>query len=291
MKRNFKPMAALAVCALGALAVSSCTKDEFFGLEDSVVIDASTKYEIAMSQEYADYARACFNIAESFNQEVDTTKMESFIAEDGKRVLYIEGASSQSNAYEALENLRKAFPELTKADAIDFDEIQKIALSNNEALKDIAAKASEKNTKYGTYSNNQARSWLASVWYEYYGYQYSPTYANFDGYTFNMYSDVMSAVHSVIYATEYTDYQLGGGLVWGDYSAVTISSYGEGWPSIDWLGGSPMPEADFLVVPPTVVNLSEINTWEIGSQLGGDYISSGRLHYIYNAEGQFLFFY
>ena len=279
----------MAVCALGVFATSSCTKDEFFGLEDSVVIDASTKYEIAMSQEFADYTRVCFNIAQSLNQEVDTTKMESFLAEDGRRVLYM-GGSSQGNAYEAMENLWKAFPELTKADAIDFEEIQRIALSDNEALKDVAAKISEKNTKYGTYSDNNARSWLASVYYEYYGYQASPTYAYFDGFAYNMYSDVVTAVHSIIYACEYNSYPLAGGLVWGDYSAVTISSYAEGWPNVGWLGGSPMPEADFLVVPPTLVDLNEINTWEIGSQLGGDYICSGRLHYIYNMEGQFMFF-
>lgn len=278
MKRNFKPMAALAVCALGALAVSSCTKDEFFGLEDSVVIDASTKYEIAMSQEYADYARACFNIAESMKVEVDTTQMESFVNEDGKKIYY-QGSSSQDNVIELLEILKKAFPEIEKADAIDFAEIQSIALTNNDALSDIAAKSSAVSTKG---YNPSALEWLRSAYRCYYNLDYTPTIwsADMDGAYFSYYSNVSAAVNSAICATVDTNGYWYGGYIWNDYSSTLISSCNPYWPEVSEYG-SPVPEADFLVYP--VAGNTIEGSWELSFY--GDFYWSHRTHYVYDLNG------
>ena len=278
MKRNFKPMAALAVCALGALAVSSCTKDEFFGLEDSVVIDASTKYEIAMSQEFADYARASFKFAESVNQEVDTTKMNSFSV-DGKTVYYKDD-NLQKEMFDLLDALKKAYPELNKADRIDYEEIQQIALSNNEALKDIAqAFAGTKG------SNLQAVQWLSSAYKDMYGYEAERTSLFFWEWSMYFQYTVQSAIWDASFIAHEGDY-LAGGLIWGDGTAVSMVAYGpEGsyvwWPNTSGYG-SPQPEADFIILPSYMTG-NEIDYWVPG------FNSCGRSHMIFGNEEMYYY--
>ena len=288
MKRNFKPMAALAVCALGALAVSSCTKDEFFGLEDSVVIDASTKYEIAMSQEYADFARASFSFSETMMQEVDTTNMKVYTDKDGNQIRYNVG-STQQNVFELLEALKKAYPELEKADKIDFDEIQMIALANNESLSDLAAKVASINTKYGE-NDYDALRWVRTSNMNYWHLNYYPSsyYVYMDGAYFDAYNSIPAAVHAAIYGMgEIPGVYGAGGLAWGDYTGVAMTSgFGEYWPDV--MGyGYPSPEADFIILP-TTENMNNVYPGEYF--WGGDYFMSGRLHYVYNMEGEFMYY-
>ena len=284
MKRNFKPMAALAVCALGALAVSSCTKDEFFGLEDSVVIDASTKYEIAMSQEYADYARACFNMFEAMNQPVDTTVMEK--KEINGKAVYIQNGSTTS-VMDLLNSLKKAFPELANADQIDFNEILSIALANNEELNDIKSKMPSR-TKY--YEDYQSGHWLYSVAENYYGISdWGSPWLDIEGWWFTAYDYRYTAINEVIFRLaessspyNYNYEGMGGGLIFGDQSAVSMVSWGEyAWPSV--IGyGSPAPEADFIVAPTL-----NITTSELWFYMGGSYWNGGRTHYVYDYEGNY----
>ena len=140
--KKFRTLAGMAVFALGVLATSSCSKDEFFGLEDSQLIDASTKTEIAMSQEYVDFVLACSEMADFMSQPMDTTTAEVKIDPDGKRILYKEGP--QLSAMALFEVLKEKYPELEKADKMDLDEILKIALSKNTVLKGEASKATPK---------------------------------------------------------------------------------------------------------------------------------------------------
>ena len=278
MKRNFKPMAALAVCALGALAVSSCTKDEFFGLEDSVVIDASTKYEIAMSQEFADYARASFKFAESVSQEVDTTKLNSFSV-DGKTIYYKDD-NLQKEMFDLLDALKKAYPELNKADKIDLAEIQQIALSNNEALKDIAqAFAGTKG------SNLQAIQWLSSAYYDMYGYDVERTSLFFWEWSMYFQYTVQGAIWDASFVAHEGDY-LAGGLIWGDGTAVSMVAYGPEGSNIWWPNtsgyGSPQPEADFIILPSYMTG-NEIDYWVPG------FSSCGRSHMIFGNEEMYYY--
>ena len=290
MKRNFKPMAALAVCALGALAVSSCTKDEFFGLEDSVVIDASTKYEIAMSQEYADYARASFKFAESVSQEVDTTKLNSFSV-DGKTVYYKDD-NLQKEMYDYMDALKKAYPELNKADRIDLAEIQQIALSNNEALKDIAqAFAGTKG------SDQQAVQWLSSAYYDMYGYVARRTTLFFWEWSMYYYCTVQGAIWDAQFMSR-EGQNMTGGLIWNDGSAVSMVAYGEAEGTIWWPQtsgyGSPQPESDFIIVPDFIFNNEQnIPAYMVGYELDywiPGYSSCGRSH-ILVGNGETYYYY
>ena len=268
----------MAVCALGVFATSSCTKDEFFGLEDSVVIDASTKYEIAMSQEFADYARASFKFAESVNQEVDTTKMNSFSV-DGKTVYYKDD-NLQKEMFDLLDALKKAYPELNKADRIDYEEIQQIALSNNEALKDIAqAFAGTKG------SNLQAVQWLSSAYKDMYGYEAERTSLFFWEWSMYFQYTVQSAIWDASFIAHEGDY-LAGGLIWGDGTAVSMVAYGpEGsyvwWPNTSGYG-SPQPEADFIILPSYMTG-NEIDYWVPG------FNSCGRSHMIFGNEEMYYY--
>ncbi|MBO7113991.1 MAG: hypothetical protein J6V95_02335 [Bacteroidaceae bacterium] len=274
MRKNFKTLAGMAICILGALAASSCSKDEFFGLEDSEVLDYSTKTEIALSQEYADYAIAYFNMIETMKQPVDTTEMEIQGVVNGKPVYFKHGSSSVK---ESLELLKKAYPELEKADKIDFDEIQSIALSRNKALKDIASKM-DSSTKY--YYNGKYYSYGSDAWVDNIsGYE--------DGWYFYSHNMVEGAVSDVIWYCGENGFNMnGGGLIFSDWSAVSMVGYGEWWPNI--VNNAPYAEADFIVLPST--NIYGVELWNIAWNLGPAYYNSGRIHYVYNEEYDYTTF-
>ena len=269
MRKNFKTLAGMAICILGALAASSCSKDEFFGLEDSEVLDYSTKTEIALSQEYADFAIAYFNMIESMQQPVDTTEMEIQGVVNGKPVYFKQGSSSVK---ESLEILKKAYPEFEKADKIDFDEIQSIALSKNKALKDIASKMDSSTKSYGNYSYD---------WVDYYdGYK--------DGWYLSAYNMVYGAVDDVIWHCGENGFNMcGGGFIFTDCTAASMVGYGEYWPS--FARNVSNSEADFIVLPSADVYAVEL--WDIAWHLGPAYYNSGRIHYVYNAEYDYTTFF
>ena len=277
----------MAVCILGALAASSCSKDEFFGLEDSEVLDYSAKYEIAMSQAYADYAnaRACFSFVEAFNQPVDTANMQKVDVE-GKQVYVVSGIASQKdNAVELLQKIKTAFPKLAMADKIDFDEIMDIALSENKALSDIAAAVLPRNTK----ANNRsyARQWLNSADRAYWHYYNDRDLYNsyMEGCNFYSHNTVWGAVQSAIWdLNEYSGNYGAGGFIWdNDNSAVSMrTAFGEYWPDVARYG-TPEPEIDFVILP-SVENLYQ---GELSDIYSGEYFTSGRIHYAFDFAGNF----
>ena len=261
MKKEIKSLAVMAVCILGVFAASSCSKDEFFGLEDSEVLNHSTKTEIALSQEYTDYAIALFNLIETMKQPVDTTDMKIQGVVNGKPVYYKQCSSSVK---ESLEILKKAYPILENADNIDFDDIQEIALSNNKALKDIAPKM-DFSTKCSGYLSD---AWVSSVS----GYE--------DGWYFDAYNTTDGAFSNVIWHCGESSYVCGGGLMFSDYSAASMIGYSGYWPDV--VNTATYAESDFVYMPSTDVYALEV--WDIAWRLGPAYYNSSRLHYICNEE-------
>lgn len=269
MRKQINNIAVMAVCVLGALAASSCSKDEFFGLEDSEALDYSAKYEIATSQEYADYAIACFNIAETMIQPVDTTDMKIQGVVNGKPIYYKDDFSSSVIDY--MNILKKAYPKMEKVDKIDLDDILSIALSNNESLKEYASKQNLM-TK-GIYPNDSYASLFVNA------INYSS-----DGWYFKPFNYYWNAVSDVIWECgENTCFLNGGGLIFSDNSGASMISYGgvDWWPSI--INETLIPaEADFIVAPSAYLPTVEI--WDLVSAFGPSYYNGGRVHYIFDKE-------
>ncbi len=268
----------MAVCILGALAASSCSKDEFFGLEDSEVLDYSAKYEIAMSQAYADYAIASFNMAETMLQPVDTTKMEIQGEINGKP-LYVMNGTCESGL-DLLNKLKEIYPDLEKADKIDLDEIQEIALANNEALKDFSAKVS-KDTKVWI-SWGQAGAWAQSNGH------YGASFGD-EGWWISCFNTVWGAVQDAIWASSesYNYGKTGAGLIFNDFTGVSMISYTENipWPAVV-NQGSPLAESDFVIAP------SVDAIWCDLCFFGPEYTEGNRTHYVYSSVNNYeCFFY
>ena len=281
----------MAVCALGVFVTSSCTKDEFFGLEDSVVIDASTKYEIAMSQEFAEYAKASLCFLDELNQPIDTTEKKVYCVIEDKPVYIKTGTSSYQEVLESLESLKKVFPELNKADEYDYDEILMIALRNNDALNSYMTESLPKETKASMYYN--ARSWFAqllNIGGDFYcdgdlssmmGEQYGTTW-----YMCAWWNKVSTINHAISLSQE--AHVTTGGFFWNDGSGTSIISAQSEADMMPWprfaTYGMLTPEADFMIRPNGNLALPESN-------IGENYFHTGRVHYIYNYEGQYAVYY
>lgn len=270
--KNIRTIAGMAVFAFGVLATSSCSKDEFFGLEGSEVIDASTKTEIAMSQEYVDFVLACSEMADFMSQPMDTTTAEVKIGPDGKRILYKEGP--QLAAMALFEVLKEKYPELEKADQIDYDEILKIALSENKALKGVASKTTPK-TKYNAWAD--CMHWASSNGHGGAGF-------GSEGWWFDCFLGSLSAMQHVMYIASETDETFIGGLIFGDGSIATMYSYPNWWPSIA-NSGSPMPETDFVLA--YNYELLSGDPGDLAYKLGPEYTAGGnaKTHYVFHYEG------
>ena len=287
MKKNFMYLAGMAVCIIGALAASSCSKDEFFGLEGSQVVSASTMNEIAMSQEFTNYAKACLALTQTMSEEIDTTAMESYINEKGKRVYYKDGVYSEYSVSELMEILKKAYPELEKADMTDFDEILQIALAKNEALSDFAVKASVNNTKSGWIA--QSLEWVRNAHRNWNHLDYTPQVwsTDLDGVYVQSFNHLSGAVSSAIYCTIDTEDYWYGGYFWNDYSGVLASSCSPYWPDIAEYA-SPTPEADFIVFPFPEDLSYLVGEYEFDF---GEYYAIHRTHYIYFIDGNYQVYY
>lgn len=290
MKKKFKLLAGMAVCVLGVLSTSSCSKDEFFGLEGAEVISPSAKYEIAMSTEFTDYANAYFDVLKELNQSVDTTEMKFYGIVKGKPV-YVKNGSC-STVLESLNKLKSAFPILEDADNIDFEEIMTMALAYNENLRGFSSNnIPQKKSKTKSYGGSQARSWLKDLYYRS-GLSVSnsgDTWRVAQGgiyWDFRSFSDQMAAVYDAISYSESNNIEAGG-FFWGDGSAVSmVTPYGEaGW--MCWPGwashGSPYsPESDFHIHPSGSLDPS---TFDFSSWAG-----DGMGHFIFNYEGYYSWF-
>lgn len=278
MRIKKSPLVGMAVCLFGVLAFSSCSKDEFFGLEDSEYIDNSLKTEIALSQEFADYLIACIELSNNLSQPIDTANMQQYVV-DGKPIYCI--SDSQESILVSLDNLKNAYPELTKADRLDFVEIEKIAISKNKLLKGYLPRGFSK-TNGSDWSNKQSRSWIyaASEGSSYDVASYQDNTGSWGFQAFDQSNDAIAM--SIWFVTEGSSepYGVGAGLIFDDNSGVSMVGYGECWPSaINSI--SPSAEADFLIVSPQIM-YTEFN--EFFNNLGPGYYESGRQHFVYPIE-------
>ena len=261
--KNIRTLAGMAVFALGVLATSSCSKDEFFGLEESEVIDASTKTEIAMSQEYVDFVLACSEMADFMSQPMDTTTAEVKIGPDGKRILYKEGP--QLSAMALFEVLKEKYPELEKADKMDLDEIMEIALSKNKALKrNVATKTTEGFPDSWHWALSLNKPTNGFLW---------------DGWEISCYPSEIIALQHVLLCASEEEYTFLGGLNFADHSATAMWSMpGWPWPSIA-NHGYPVAESDY------VVSYEGLSIYDFMAALGEEYTNGHKLHYVFTFEG------
>ena len=269
--KNIRTIAGMAVFAFGVLATSSCSKDEFFGLEDSQFIDSSTKTEIAMSQEYVDFVLACSEMADYMSQPMDTSNAILKTGPDGKRIYTKDGP--QLSAMALLEVLKEKYPMLEKADQIDFDEIFKIAISENKALKRVASKTSPK-TKAN--ANADSFRWALS--------NNRPTAGTSDeGWMIYCYPFEVPAIQNVLFLASEEDNLYLGGLYFGDGSAAAMNTYPESWwPSIV-NSGYPLAESDF-VISYSPESLSA-DPYDLARELGPEYFEGPKVHYVFAFEG------
>lgn len=276
--KQIRSLAGMAVFAFGVLATSSCSKDEFFGLNEFESLDYSKKTEIALSQEYTDYAVACYKIVDAMNQLSDTSSNLNKGEIEGKNVRYFE---SGEPIMDLLDILKKAYPELINADKPDFDEIQRIAISKNETIKNIAG--SKNKTKWdGYYYDSEyfignLNCALSNYWTD---NPFTMT-AQVGKWFLESCWDQGSAVSEAIWFSSEFGNQLGsGGLLFPDYSAACVVGIGE-WPSI--INSVSSAEADFLIVPYS--NISYMEALSIGSITGGS-----RTHYFVHRNGEVIGF-
>lgn len=294
MKNLFVKIAGMSVCVLGVLSTTSCSKEDFFGLEDSE-LNYSQKTEIALSREFADYAISCSNLAKEMKTPVDTAEMQVQRAFDGKPIYFSTG--SNESVKKSLDELKKAYPELAHADQYDFDEILEIALSQNKSLKGLTPKKKTKSTDY-YWGESYSDFWIWTVSDESDRHEF--TYDG-DGYwTFTSFnSDLLAISHVVWNCGENAGFfpQNGGGLIFLDNSAVAFVGNGQDWPDI--AGGGPQsndfylpyiyrPSADFIVLP--ITDLPSYELYDFTYGLGAAYWGSGRIHYIYNEQMEYVRF-
>lgn len=274
MRRLLNFIAGMAVCTYGVFVTSSCSKDEFFGLEESEIINKSLKTEIALSQEFADYVIACINMSNEMEQPADTTGSPFKSELDGNPVYFKSGI--QEEILVLMDNLKKAYPELLKADEFDFAEIEKIAFSKNKALKGYAPRKISKSS--GLLSNQ----WLyaASEGSSTDGFLYEDASGSWTFMAHEKKDIAVSLSMWFVCETPPDENKLGGGLFFSDGSSVSMTGYGEYWPYVT--NSSPYAQADFIVLPPS------LSLWELGtgilSHLGTAYYESNREHLLYWAE-------
>lgn len=294
-KETNKFLFRLTVCALSVLATTSCSKDEFFGIEEAQLIDETTMLAIATSEEYYEYEMACLYFMEELN-DIDTSKMHVYTVINGKPIYVKSGSDSYKNVLKHKENLMKIYPELLHASVIELKQIQNIALSKNNTLREHTMKVSPfliKRTKSG---NDEAHAWLQHVSSSTYNWGYehnwdTGAYTNtteYGEYTFHfdlqVYENSIEAVNQARNKSISTEKEVGG-LAWNDASAVTVFNREAGpyymyWPRTD---GSPYPTYDFHFHPS-----GDLTPSELDRQFWNNHY---RVHYIFDWLGNFEIYY
>lgn len=259
MRIKTKKMAGMVMCVLSVVATSSCSKEDFFGLNEYETLDYSKKTEIALSQEYTDYFTACIEVGEIIRQRADS----------------LDSTKGAPNNYtgesliKLLGKLRATYPELNNADRPDYEDIRKIALLKNKALKALAQKKTPStNTRsFEYYAGNYGKQSFdldaeACISYMTYATGGSPynsgclfgnNYAIYACYSLN---DAVDCILSLTWENGNCNNATAcGGLLFSN-SALAIIKSGEEWPSV--LNYIPItPEKDFYFVNVTAGTLTQ----------------------------------
>lgn len=278
-KRN-KLLFRLTVCVLSVLTTTSCSKDEFFKIEDTPCIDSQTIYEIATSELYVDYQKARFAF---FNEisNIDSTKIGHIRIIDGDTIFESGYTFSFGIIYELHDSLMKEYPELKDADQVDLALIQDVAISNNSALKEMAPKSviSSLNKTKASYADNLALQWCENNAHNLNG---SMWVARASGEGWLVPTDegnvpapnrlYFECIHCVtidiamelacIWSQNHGEEEVGG-LGWNDNSAVML--YCENLSTTGWAAfypawaTNPLPDLDFHVHPSGDLNPSTLD--------------------------------
>ena len=167
-KEFFLSLVGLTVCLTGIITVSSCSKDEFFGIEDVSCIDSQRMHEIAESDLYIDYQKACFSMVDELSK-IDSTKRGRVVITDGDTLYENVHFISFENVNILFDSLVQTYPELKNADQADLKDIQAIALSQNSVLRKmypLNGRNYQKRTRGGIDNYgymNQAIEWIHSL--------------------------------------------------------------------------------------------------------------------------------
>ena len=258
MRIQTKKLAGMVMCVLGVLATSSCSKEDFFGLNEYETLDYSKKAEIALSQEYTNYSIACLRLSKAIDNLSDSTKEHNQGTLYGKPVIYEE---TEVPLKDLIDRLYNAYPELANADMPDFEEIHQIALNKNIALKKmLPRKKGFANTRANSYTfgdytvnyDDYAHEWIGMLNYNCTGNPYNAfndSYAHEQGWYFYSYWNKDYAFQvTYAYLAERDDlFYSSGGLIFSDNSAVSVIGNGEEWPMfVNYL--YPSAEKDFCFV-------------------------------------------
>ena len=297
-------VARMAMCVLGVTVTSSCSKEDFFGLNEYEYLDYSKKTEIALSQEYTDYSIACLKLSKAMDNLGDTTKMQNKGSLNGKSIVYEE---TNVSIIDLATKLKNAYPELAYADAPDFEDIHRIAISQNKVLKSMAPR--KKNilktrsvrytTLYGddiTYEK-ESQAWVGIV-NDYTRHQPNNcSVAKADNYTFTSHWDKDEAIGWAIltisshYSNDPYYWACSGGLIFTDNSAISVIGNGETgeWPSFTSSGNVMLPyaEKDFCFVNTETM----LNPYDMVDRLYGmgyTFLLSNRQHVFVSPNGEVI---
>ena len=286
MRIQTKKMAGMVMCILGILATSSCSKEDFFGLNEYETLDYSKKTEIALSQEYTDYYIACIEVGKVINQwsdSIDATKG-------------VPNNYTGESLVKLLDKLKEAFPELSNADIPDFADIRKIALSKNKTLNALVSpkkpSAKTKSYEYTAYYpdgtsepvwyNSDAEACISYLNYIRGGSPWSSGwYSDNEGYLYSC-AGLEEAVCCVLFSTSEYGYYYNtincGGLVFSQ-GAIAVISRGENWPSmLSYIPVAPEKSFHFLDHTPTQIERYAIQ----------QYLGYGMEHILLDFNGEVL---
>lgn len=253
-------MVGITVCICGLLIVSSCSKDEFFRIEDTPSIDLQTMNDIAESQLYIDYQKAYFTLAQELSN-IDSTNIGRVVISDGDTLFENVRYISFGGMIELYDSLLKVYPELKEVDEADLMQIQKIALSKNLTLLEMVPQS--KITKgYKTKGSTDKKAFIwcennttslgignfCSFACENEDWQGLPSTLQFLA---SPLPSIGLAYEQAILWSEGNDGCETGGFGWDDDSGVTMicEETTSGWTPMPRAWGSPIPYSTFHVHP------------------------------------------
>lgn len=119
---------------------TSCTSDEFFGIEEDYDgLDYSLLEKIAYSKEYIEYQKQSLLYMEELSKK-DTTQVEYVDSIGGKAHYVLKQTFSIKSVYEAKCKLSAKYPEYDNSTPAEKDYIFNIAVNSNGRIRTLAKK-------------------------------------------------------------------------------------------------------------------------------------------------------
>lgn len=135
---NLKRFACMVIAILFMTVITSCTSDEFFGIEEDYKgMSFSTLEKIAYSKEYIEYEKISLSLFNTL-QSVDTTNMVSLHYFGGEKIYANKQIISVKSLIEARQELLALFPEYENVNKEEKNQIFNLAIMNNKSLRKMA---------------------------------------------------------------------------------------------------------------------------------------------------------